>query len=291
LYDASAYGDRLPSGADSSGRDRTASAAPSGVFFIPMYQREALWIGFRGAPWRPNAVVVSTGGVNAVSGQTRASGGETALADLPQNYIVAPPQPWLDGFNTGDGTIRQFVAMPLGLGYSVEAAVTGEERFGRIRLAVFEPRPGRFPDEPPAEPSPEKRPMAGMGAGRLSGMGLGAGGVMEQRIYPDPYGLDAWDPRRCAVIDIHIVNSLQFRDIADEDPPPTPIDAAAYTRHGLPWFTLYDETLGDLPRAAVLARAKTVRERDAERGIDEAADAVDVTCDQVEKIEVKKVKK
>ena len=37
-----------------------------------------------------------------------------------QNYCVLPKQPWLDGINYGDGYIRQFVAMPLGKGYTVE---------------------------------------------------------------------------------------------------------------------------------------------------------------------------
>ena len=40
-----------------------------GGYFIPMYQREALWISFRGERWRPNAVKVGVGGVNAISGQ------------------------------------------------------------------------------------------------------------------------------------------------------------------------------------------------------------------------------
>lgn len=35
--------------------------------------------------------------------------------------MVSPEQPWLDGIADGDGTVRQFVAMPLGSGYSVEA--------------------------------------------------------------------------------------------------------------------------------------------------------------------------
>ena len=34
-----------------------------GGYFIPMYQREALWISFRGALWRPNAVKVGVGGM------------------------------------------------------------------------------------------------------------------------------------------------------------------------------------------------------------------------------------
>ena len=40
-----------------------------GGVFIPMYQREALWISFSAASWKPNAVTVSVGGVNAISGE------------------------------------------------------------------------------------------------------------------------------------------------------------------------------------------------------------------------------
>ena len=31
--------------------------------FIPMYQREAMWIGFRAAHWKPNAVQIAIGGI------------------------------------------------------------------------------------------------------------------------------------------------------------------------------------------------------------------------------------
>ena len=37
-----------------------------------------------------------------------------------QNYCALPKQLWLDGINCGDGYVRQFVAMPLGKGYTVE---------------------------------------------------------------------------------------------------------------------------------------------------------------------------
>src|SRR5687767_6478411 len=83
-----------------------------GGVFIPVYQREALWLGFDGAEWKPNAVKVGVGGVNAVSG---APWDET-LRQSPRDYIVCPQQPWLDGINAGRGFIRQFVAMPLGAG-------------------------------------------------------------------------------------------------------------------------------------------------------------------------------
>ena len=42
------------------------------------------------------------------------------LTKRPQNYLVCPDQPWLDGINAGEGFIRQFVAMPLGMGYTIE---------------------------------------------------------------------------------------------------------------------------------------------------------------------------
>ncbi|MFE3254903.1 hypothetical protein ACFXPS_08890 [Nocardia sp. NPDC059091] len=51
--------------------------------------------------------------------------------------VVLPEQPWLDGINSGTGTIRQFVAVPLGLGASVEGQVTGEETHGGIQLQNF----------------------------------------------------------------------------------------------------------------------------------------------------------
>jgi hypothetical protein len=40
--------------------------------------------------------------------------------------MVSPEQPWLDGFAIEKGVIRQFVAIPLGNGYSVEEQVTGD---------------------------------------------------------------------------------------------------------------------------------------------------------------------
>ena len=41
------------------------------------------------------------------------------------------------------------LAVPLGRGETIEAQRTGAERFGGIQLVVYEPRPGRFPDEAP----------------------------------------------------------------------------------------------------------------------------------------------
>lgn len=248
LFRVADYGDRLP-----------PDIRKSADVFVPVYQREALWLGFHAASWRPNAVIVAAGGINTVSG--KADSGE--LSDDPQNYLVCPNQPWLDGVHTDQGAIRQFVAMPLGLGYTIEAALTGAETIGGIQVAVFEPKPGRFPESPP--PPIERGPMRSAGLSPGGSMGLGAGGTIRQKIYPDPYGFDTWDQTNSGRVVVHLVNSAQFRALTGMEPPPTPVNAKAYTEHGLPWFDLYDEAKEDLAPAGNLATMKTIAARDAER--------------------------
>jgi len=235
-----------------------------GGVFIPMYQREALWLGFNATPWKPNAVKIAVGRINAISGEPYDEG----LHAHPQDYIVCPDQPWLDGINAGHGSIRQFIAMPLGLGYTVEAAVTGIEKFGGIQIMVFEPKPGQFPEKPPIQTETGPSRLAGPKPSAMVAqqMGLGAGGVMKQKIYPDPHGIDVWDQNNYGRVVVHIVNSAQFFELTGMEPPPTPIDAKIYTEYGLPWFDLYDETRGDVTPSERLAEVKTIAERDAERG-------------------------
>jgi len=124
-----------------------------GGVFLPMYQREAMWLSFSGAHWRPNALKLAVGKVNALSGKTWTDELQQGrLGAGGEDYMVVPGQPWLDGINAGSGFIKQFVAMPLGMGYTVEGQVTGKEEHGAVQLCVYEPKPGRFPDQPPPQP-------------------------------------------------------------------------------------------------------------------------------------------
>jgi hypothetical protein len=239
-----------------------------GGVFLPMYQREAMWISFSGQYWKPRAVKVAIGKVCAITGERW----RESLSSDPQSYVVTPPQPWLDGIAIKRGVIRQFVAMPLGLGYTVEGEVTGEESVGGLQLKVFEPKPGRFPDEPP--PSPYRTgafafsgmpPAPACGAvmrSRGGAMGLAAGGRMKQSIYPDPHGIDTWDATRTSRVFVHIVNSAMWREITGEEAPPSPITARDYAAHRLPWFELYDEQLGALSGTGTLAGVRSVKEMD-----------------------------
>jgi hypothetical protein len=248
-----------------------------GGYFIPMYQREAMWFGFDGASWKPNAVQIWIGGVNVVTGEAADEG----LADDPQNYLVTPYQPWLDGINVGDGVVRQFVAVRLGEGYTVEGQLTGREEQGGLRIKVFEPKPGRFPDEPPVEDRP-------LGLGRpaaIGAMGFGAGGAMRQRIYADPYGVETWDPDNTGTAVVHIVTSTDYRALTGKRRPRTPISAKTYTEYGLPWFDLYDEDRRAVSGSERLRKVRSVDAIAADRG--EPAAAEDASGLEIEPTQIK----
>ena len=241
------YADRVP-----------AAWREHGGVFLPMYQREAMWLNFHAAHWRPNALKVAVGKVNALSGERY----HERLTPAAQDYVVTPPQPWLDGINAGNGFIRQFVATPLGSGITIEGQVTGEEAHGGLQLACFDPKPGRFPEQPRfvARTAFAAAPPCAPAAGGAAEMGLAAGGRMRQQLYPDPHGIDTWDQDNYGRVFVRIVNSERWTHIPGEPLPSTPVDVHSYVAAGLPWFDVYDDDLGDIEPSGVLAKVKGVDE-------------------------------
>ena len=110
-----------------------------GGVMLPLYQSEALWIDFTSSyiddheAAYPFAVKVAVGKINAVTGEFWSD----SLSRDPQDYLVVPGQPWLDGYSIGTECIRQFVAMPLGEGYSPEGQITGGEGVGGVQIVVY----------------------------------------------------------------------------------------------------------------------------------------------------------
>jgi ubiquitin len=99
-----------------------------------------MWINFDAK--RPFAVKVYVGGVNAISGESKVetlqqSKENTSAKKCTQDYIVPPLQYWLDGIAKRDGKVMQFVAAPVGSGYSVEAQVTGQDSIGGIQFEIM----------------------------------------------------------------------------------------------------------------------------------------------------------
>ncbi|MFE9443665.1 hypothetical protein ACFYO2_32870 [Streptomyces sp. NPDC006602] len=248
-----------------------------GGVMLPVYLREAMWLSFSGTR-EPAALQVGVGKVCAVSGKPWSE----RLSRDPQNYVVLPRQPWLDGINSGKGTVRQFVAVPLGLGATVEGQVTGEEVWGGVQLQSFPlkdgplarwreeerlraeraramPTPGKsygaaMPVSAPAAPAaaPAGRPRA------AAAMGLGVGGSMRQEVYRDDRSLTDWAERPAGRVFVHLVTPPEWRRITGEAPPPSPVDRAAYTRAGLPWFDYYDQDAEDLAATDTLQDVKPV---------------------------------
>ena len=241
-----------------------------GGVFMPLYQSEALWLGFDGGliPQTlslrfPCAIKVASGKINTISGQPWREG----LSADPQDYVVSDYQDWLDGFNVGQGLIRQFVAMPLRAGYTVEEQLTQVAEHGGLQLAVYPMKLAVFQERE----AKWKRQMASFGGksriqyGIAAEVGLANGGLLRQSIRKDYYGLAVWDQDQVVRCYVHLLNSEQYLAVTGEPYPSRPFSAQDYAQRGLPWFHAYHEgealagsdTLAQLPSLANLTAAKT----------------------------------
>ncbi len=246
-----------------------------GGVLMPMYQSEALWMQFSGS--YPFAVKVAAGKINAVSGEAWGEG----LQQSPQNYLVLPQQPWLDGFAVRKGVIRQFVAMPLGAGYSVEEQVTDSADVGGLQIQLFPMRAEAYFRSRIAKRLPNslddlvdelvtvdfrrelvfslaRQQCSAPRVNESAAMGLGAGGTMRQEIYEDPNDFADWDQSVSSRCFVHLCNSLTWREITDANPPHPPFTAKEYAARGVPWFDYYRDDLEAVAGSTSLDAAKSV---------------------------------
>lgn len=242
-----------------------------GGFFIPMHQCEALWIKFNSNNGRPYAVKIAAGSINAIDGNSIELG---LNCNETQDYCAVPTQPWIDGFCVEKGKIRQFVAMPLGNGTTVEEQLTGQAYFGGIQFIVYPMKQDRwdeYQNQRINHRSLFNDVMYSMGmdccyataacASSLESptLGLGSGGMMEQEIYDDDHTIEDYDLDNPMIAFVHLCNTDQWKTITGEEPPPTPISASTYTKYGYPWFEYYTDSPG-INGSATLAGVKTVNQ-------------------------------
>ena len=232
-----------------------------------MYQTEAMWINF--SAHYPCAIKIAASKINALTGERWTN----ELSDRPQDYLVVPGQPWLDGFCVAKGLIRQFVAMSLGDGYTAEEQLTGEAEHGGVQIVIYPMKAEVYEKLQREHTFVEDGMLLGEVAASVDlDMGLAPGGLMHQEVYEDPHGLDAWVSDARARCYVHIANSLDYFAIAGRRPQQKPPSAKDYDRAGLPWFDYYDTELKALKGAGKLAGLDSVAAKKIKKGEGTLAD-------------------
>ena len=153
--------------------------------------------------------------------------------------------------------IRQFVAMPLGEGYTAEEQLTGEAEHGGLQIAVYPMKRSKY-EEIHRISEGTLISEAVPGAALPPEMGLAPGGLMRQEIYEDEHGNDTWDTSLCSRCYVHIVNSVQHLHLTGCKPPGLPPTAQDYTNAGLRWYKYYGGDLKALEGAKELAELDSV---------------------------------
>ncbi len=233
-----------------------------GGIMLPMYQAEAMWLNFLGS--YPFVVKVATGKINAVTGERWKDG----VNRDPQDYVVVPDQPWLDGYCVEKGIIRQFVAMPLGSGYSVEEQVTGEAEHGGLQIVAYPMKREAYERQRVSEERVYGAPDSSMCLMESASpeMGLAAGGRMRQEIYDDEYDFEDWDLRHKSRCFVHIANSMVWRAVTGDEPPTVPPTAKEYRAAGIPWFNYYAEDQTAVEGSKILQKVKSVAQLGKKKG-------------------------
>ncbi|MCU0640175.1 MAG: hypothetical protein MUF59_09955 [Candidatus Krumholzibacteria bacterium] len=255
--------------------DFAGSAPPEwsrhGGVMLPMYQSEAMWLNFHSAfisehgTNYPFAVRIAAGKIDALTGEEWTNG----IHGVPQDYLVIPEQPWLDGFCVGKGIIRQFIAMPMGEGYTAEEQITGSAEHGGLQIIVYPMKRSAFERRFPKREvfMDREAPDACICPSMMSSeMGLAPGGKMRQEIYEDPFDFEDWNRKTFSRCFVHIANSLIWRAITGEQPPTMPPTAAEYSRAGMPWFDYYSEGSEAIEGSEILEKLKSVIRMGREKG-------------------------
>jgi len=268
-----------------------------GGVMLPMYQSEALWLSFNSDyisehdTSYPFVIKVATGKINAVTGDDWTDW----LQRKPQDYMVSSEQPWLDGYCVEKGFIRQFIAMPLGSGYSAEEQMTGEAEHGGIQIVIYpmkrEVFEKRFPKRKLDRLREEQigmntlyKMLAPAPPMESCEMGLAPGGRMRQEIYEDPFDLNDWDMENKSRCFVHIANSLIWRTITGEMPPTVPFTAKEYTQYNLPWFDYYSDNSKAVKGSEKLNGLKSVVQMGKKKGDVPLPENESVTLEHIVKL-------
>jgi hypothetical protein len=237
-----------------------------GGIVTPMWPGEAMWIAFDVR--YPCAVKIGAGKINVLNGRRWSE----HLSASGQDYLVAPPQPALDGFRTReDDVVRQFVAVPLGRGLSAEEQIAGRKPLeGGIQIVLHPMKSARYEllraEHAAAGGGGRQGPgwaneiMSLDGAAEPMPLGLAAGGRLSERIIADPFGIDCWEQSARIRCFLSLIDAREWPSITDTPAPTAPFTAADYERERLPWFEYYKDGLPAAGGASDVLEVKSIEE-------------------------------
>lgn len=169
------------------------------AFFIPIHEKEALWLSFHTFSsclfeTQGVAVLININDINVLNGKK----GQTDLSK--NNYLVCPPQLFLDGYKNEDGTVSQFVTKN-----------NISENNEKLDIYVF-------------ETNLTQKPYVHQGFCHkgFASMEIEQGGKIEQQIYPDPHGLETWNKNSIGKASFYFINAKEFSEITGNPLPPLP---------------------------------------------------------------------
>ncbi|KAI7786261.1 hypothetical protein LA080_004082 [Diaporthe eres] len=260
VYKVQDYAHRLPQ-----------SMVDKGGVFFPMHQKEAMWINFKATA--PFMIKIYCGGINVVSGEHAAESANTkqrrakllTKGELIQDYVVLPEQPWIDGVAIKPAVVRQFVAMPLGQGYTVEAQLTGGEVVGGLMFEIT-----------PAFCEPKDQGPLEIYINTMTGRTITMLCFPDDDIYTIKsrvQELEGLTPDRQRLIyegrqleDAETLRHYNIEKVTGEEPPACPTDAEAYAKTGVPFFDLYEENSTDVSGAETFGALQSINEIDMASG-------------------------
>lgn len=253
------------------------------VLQVPMYQSEALWLGFLESRQGnyPMRIRILSGQTDAVSGERVTLGRDEVPPDAfpsePQGFVVVPEQPWLDGFRVDEARVRQFVAEPLGLGRSAEEQLDPDAApAGGIWIGVEPLNAEIWEAERQRARALSESTMAEYKSMDLaSSMGLAPGGGIIQQIFTTHRAESEWSGE-VQWLRVELMSSLAWMHATGRRPPHPPPTSREYTAAGLPWFTYWHAELEALDGPSPFTALQSLGEWDPS-----AATAVDVPEGQV----------
>jgi hypothetical protein len=183
----------------------------SDAIFLPIPDEEAVWIAFDPGKTKPKAVQIKFGAINAVSGRNW----KEKLEDLPQNYVVCPPQLWMEG-TYSEGRL-------------VERLHHLSKPFELMEIVIYQLKPNRVPKK--VQPTSRSHSYIDVQQGFID---TSEKRVIRRGIAHDPFGLEAWNTKTPSTLAVYLTSASLYYQITGSNPPTTPADADIYTGFRLP---------------------------------------------------------